>query len=184
MKHIILIFSLFFITCSLHAQRITEGESQINGGIGFSSNGWGLPFYAGYDYGIHEDITVGAQITYSSKKENFGFGNEKVKGTWFGIGVNGNYHLNTVLNIPNEWDVYGGLTLAYNSFSWNYPSNYPNNFKTGKGSDIGVAAQIGARYFFNDNMAVNLELGGGNIASGGKIGITYRLQFYKKVKAI
>jgi outer membrane protein W len=40
---------------------------------------------------------------------------------------------------------------------------------------FGVGAQIGARYYFNKNFAINIEAGTGSVNSLGKIGITYKL---------
>lgn len=174
MKKRALTFIVILFTTITFSQRVAKGESQINAGLGFAS-GWGVPFYGGFDYGVHEDITIGAQASFASTNKNFGFDTNNVKGTWFGLGVNGNYHFNTLLEIPNKWDVYAGITIAYNSFSWNYPSSYPNNFKTGSSSGVGIAGQVGARYYFSDKFGVNLEFGGGNVASGGKLGISFKL---------
>lgn len=171
MKKIVLV--LVVLSSSLvFSQRIQKDEKQINAGIGFTS-GWGIPLYGGFDYGITDDITVGLQASYASRTNNFG--TSDVKGTWFGLGANGNYHFNNLLDIPNKWDVYAGLTLAYNSFSWDYPKSLDDKFRTGPSSGVGLAGQAGVRYFFSDTIGVNLEFGGGNIAAGGKAGITFKL---------
>lgn len=172
-KSILTLLAIAFATVAF-SQRVLKGESQVNAGVGFTS-GWGVPFYGGFDYGVHKDVTVGAQVTYASTNKNFGFGSNEIKGTWFGIGANANYHFNTVFEMPNEWDVYAGLTLAYNSFSWDYPSSFPKAARTGTNSGVGFAGQIGARYYFSDKFGVNLEFGGGNIASGGKFGVSFKL---------
>ncbi|PIF00964.1 MAG: hypothetical protein CR994_02650 [Maribacter sp.] len=170
MKKIIL--TLFFVatTSLVLGQRVMEGESQINAGFGFTSD-WGVPFYGGFDYGVHEDITVGLQVSYASETYNAGSYGD-YKGTWFGVGANGNYHFNTVLDIPDNFDVYAGVTLAYDSFSYKYPNGF---IGSNTSSGMGFAGQIGARYYFSDKLGVNLEFGGGNITSGGKIGISYKL---------
>ncbi|WP_366185107.1 hypothetical protein [Flavobacterium ovatum] len=41
--------------------------------------------------------------------------------------------------------------------------------------NLGLGLQIGGRYFFTDRFGINLQFGGGNVTSGGKIGITYKL---------
>jgi hypothetical protein len=146
-----------------------KGGSQLNAGFGFS--GWGVPIYAGIDFGVHPDITVGPQASFRSYSERFrdANGTYKFNHSIFVIGVTGNYHFNTLLNLPSEWNVYGGLTLGY--YVWSSPSDYLGN----RSSGIGLDAQIGARYFFSDKFGINLEFGGGT-ASGGKIGITYRMK--------
>ncbi|AOZ98988.1 outer membrane beta-barrel protein [Flavobacterium commune] len=166
MKKSILLLTFSFITLSTLAQgRLTKGHIQLNAGLGTS--GWGTPVYVGLDYGIHEDITLGGELSYRSKSEHFG--NSKYKSSVTGIGINGNYHFNRVLEISSKWDFYAGLGLNY--YIWNYENEA---YKANDASDIGLGAQIGGRYFFNDNLGINLELGGGNATSGGKIGITYK----------
>lgn len=172
-KSVLTLFAALFATVAF-SQRVTKGGSQINAGIGLTS-GWGVPFYGGFDYGVHKDITVGAQVSYASTNRNFGYGTNNIAGTWFGVGANVNYHFNTVFEMPNEWDVYAGLTLAYNSFSWGYPNGYPVNYRVGSSSGIGFAGQIGARYYFSNKFGINLEFGGGSVASGGKFGVSFRL---------
>lgn len=147
---------------AMNAQRVQKGESQINAGVGFSSD-WGTPVYVGFDHGVHKDVTVGAEASFASHKYD---GN--VKGKWFGIGANANYHFNSVFKIPNNWDLYAGVTLAYNSFS------YDNSAFNGEASGVGFSGQIGGRYYFNDKFGVNVEFGGGTVASGGKAGISYK----------
>ncbi|MCB0459891.1 MAG: outer membrane beta-barrel protein [Flavobacteriaceae bacterium] len=169
MKKLILL-AFLLITSFGFSQRILEGDTELNAGIGFSSGGWALPVYGGIDYGITDDISVGGMVSFSSQNYNYTGG--KYKGKWMSIGANGNYHFNTLLDIPDEFDVYAGLTLAYNSFSYDYPSG--DYTFSNKASGVGFAAQIGARYFFTDTIGVNLEFGGGDIASGGKAGITVR----------
>src|SRR5680860_1917862 len=85
----------------------------------------------------------------------------------------GNYHFNELLEMPSNWDLYMGLSLGFIVFSskWDGPGSsieYAGNGNSG----LYLYAQIGGRYFFSDNIAVNLQLGGGNYFSGGKIGIT------------
>ena len=168
MKRFIFLIALLFASITF-AQRIQEGEMEFNGGVGLYSDGWSLPLYAGLDYGIHPDISVGAVMSFSS--QNYGYTGGDFKGRWLSIGANGNYHFNTIFDIPNQFDVYAGLTLAYNSFSYDYPSGFEGRYK---GSGVGLAAQIGGRYFFNDTFGINLELGGGDVATGGKAGITIK----------
>jgi outer membrane immunogenic protein len=52
---IVFLFTFGFLTVNAQAP-IGIGEAQINAGLGFSSNG--VPVYAGFDIGVHEDITV------------------------------------------------------------------------------------------------------------------------------
>ncbi|MCT2561016.1 porin family protein [Chryseobacterium herbae] len=167
MKKKIFLLSLISFFGVMNAQRVQKGEAQMNVGIGLA-NGWGMPVYAGVDYGVHKDITVGVEGSFSTEKYS-----GDVKGRWLSVGLNGNYHFNTLLKIPNKFDVYAGVTLAYNSFSYRYKgSDY--DYLGGESSGVGFAGQAGARYYFTDHFAVNVEVGGGSVASGGKAGISYK----------
>ena len=167
MKQKIFILGMIVLFGSATAQRIQKGEAQINVDIG-AANGWGLPVSVGVDYAIHNDITIGVEGSYAAEKYT-----GDIKGSWLGIGVNGNYHFNTLLKIPNKWDIYAGAALAYNSFSYKY-NGAGYDYFDGKSSGIGFAGQAGARYFFTKNLAAHVELGGGTVASGGKAGLTYK----------
>lgn len=144
---------------------LEKGGLQLN--AGFGTSGWGTPVYVGLDYGIHKDITLGAELSYRSDSNVYGA--NKYKSSAIGIGVNGNYHFNSVLNMPSKWDLYAGLGLNY--YIWSYDNDL---YKTSNSSDIGLGGQVGARYFFTNKFGVNLELGGGSATNGAKIGITYK----------
>ena len=167
MKKIIFLVAVAFMSIGAFAQAPLEnGALQLNAGLGTS--GWGTPVYVGLDYGIGSDITVGGELSYRSHNESYS--GSKYKYSVMGIGANGNYHFNRVLEIPSEWELYAGLGLNY--YIWNYKDA---SYTGSNASDLGFGAQVGARYFFNDKFGVNLELGGGNATSGAKIGITYKL---------
>lgn len=167
MKNKILLAIICLVSIGAFAQGSLEKEGlQLN--AGFGTSGWGTPVYVGVDYGIHQDITLGGELSYRSDSQTYE--SNKYKSSVIGIGVNGNYHFNRVLNIPSKWDLYAGLGLNY--YIWSYDNDM---YKANDNSDIGLGAQLGARYFFTDKFGVNLELGGGNATSGAKIGITYKL---------
>jgi len=148
MKKVLLAFlvSIFTVAVVSAQSPLEVGKMQLNAGVGFS--GYGIPLYAGLDYGIAEDITIGGKLSFATHEN----------GMIVGIAANGNYHFNTLLDIPSKWDLYAGLTCGYFANS---------DF------GLGLYAQVGGRYFFNDQWAINLELGGGNV-SGGIIGVTYK----------
>ncbi|NOT74965.1 MAG: outer membrane beta-barrel protein [Cyclobacteriaceae bacterium] len=149
---------------------LPKGASQLNGGFGFSS--FGVPVYIGADFGIHETITIGPRVSYRKNTEKY-FGNNYNQSLTV-ISFNGNYQFNKLLNLPDPWNLYTGLTIGY--YLWSDVSlNGSRSGFSGEGSGLGVDAQIGGRYFFTKRLAVNLEIGGGT-GSGGNIGITYKLQ--------
>ncbi|MBU2559211.1 MAG: hypothetical protein KJ578_15645 [Bacteroidetes bacterium] len=166
MKKTIFAFVLAFASLTLFAQSpIGKGGKQLNFGTGFSS--YGIPLYIGMDFGVHPDITVGFNASFRNYNENWG--SNKYNHSIIGLFANGNYHFNRILEIPSQWDFYAGLSLGY--YIWNADSGYGGSNASGLGFD----AQIGGRYYWSDRWGINLEFGGGNAASGGRIGLSYIL---------
>lgn len=165
MKKILTIICLFISAYSLSAQSpIDVGQKQVNAGFGFSN--YGLPVYVGLDYCFMEDVTLGGELSYRSYHEDY-FG-LRYAHKLLGLSVNGNYHFNTLLDIPSEYDVYAGISVGFYSLSSS--NNYPGSRTSG----LGLGLQIGGRYYFSDSFGVNLQIGGGNAVSGGKIGISVK----------
>ncbi|MEX0996475.1 MAG: outer membrane beta-barrel protein [Flavobacteriaceae bacterium] len=157
---------LIAATATTFAQNpLPKGDAQLNMGVGLSNRG--IPVYFGFDYGVHKDITIGAELSYRGYNDRFN--NSRYKHSIFGISGNANYHFNHVLKIPTDWDFYAGLNLGF--YHWNSDDNYPGDFNSG----VGIGAQVGGRYFFTDSFGINLEFGGNNAFSGGKFGITVKL---------
>ncbi|MDX2195734.1 MAG: hypothetical protein NW207_04895 [Cytophagales bacterium] len=159
MKKIYFIVLLSIYTSVTFAQYpLAKSRAQLNAGVGFS--GWGLPLFIGFDYGVHKDVSIGGEVSF----RNYSY-SSAYSANIIGIFVNGNYHFNSVLNIPKPWDFYGGANLGF--FLWT------GNFGTAGSSGLGLGIQVGGRYYFNDKFGINLEFGGGNYY-GGKVGITYK----------
>jgi hypothetical protein len=166
MKKQLLTFALILFSSLIFAQApVAKGESQLNAGVGLSS--WGIPVYIGLDYGVHPDITVGGELSYRSYQDKYASVN--YDHSVIGISGNGNYHFNRVLEIPRKWDFYAGLNLGF--YIWSSPNDYHGSHSSG----LGLGAQVGGRYFLNDKIGLNLEFGGGNAFSGGKLGLTFKL---------
>jgi outer membrane immunogenic protein len=162
MKKLIFLIPFFVFAITFAQSPLETGKVQFNAGLGLST--WGTPVYAGLDYGIAKDFTLGVEGSYRSYNYVF---SEKV--SIIGIGVNGNYHFNRVLQIPSKFDFYAGLGLGY--YIWNFNNTQIQGYGN---SGIGLGGQVGGRYFFNKSFGLNLELGGGSTTSGAKIGITYK----------
>jgi hypothetical protein len=158
MKKIVLAFFILFVTTTSFSQGpIAKGQAQFNAGLGLSS--WGLPVYVGFDFGVHQDITIGAEATFRSYTDHYK--DYRYTHSIFGVSGNANYHFNSLLNIPQNWDFYAGLNVGF--YYWNSPTIYYGEHYSG----MGIGAQVGGRYYFNDRFGINLELGGGNGFSGG-----------------
>ena len=164
-KLIILSFLLATTQVAFSQYFLSKGQSQLNAGLGFSS--WGLPVYVGFDVGVHPDISIGGELSFRSYNNKFQ--DNKYRHNIVGISGNGNYHFNTVLDIPRAWDFYAGLNLGF--YFWNSDDDYDGDGSSG----LGLGAQVGGRYYFSEKFGINLEVGGGNAFSGGKFGVTFKL---------
>lgn len=145
------VLMLFVGICSLGFAQSPIGANgrQINFGVGLY--GYGIPLYAGMDFGVHPDITVGPQIGI-----DLGF-------DYLSIGGRGDYHFNTILDIPRDWDFYAGLNIGF-------AVGIGNDSK----SDADLGLQVGGRYYWNSSWGINLEFGGGNNLNGGRFGLSKR----------
>lgn len=164
MKKILLIVLILTAIGAVFAQcPVAKGQTQFNAGVGFSN--WGIPVYVGLDYGVG-DVTLGGELSYNSYHEDYH--NHHYNHSIIGVSGNANYHFNSILEIPPDWDFYLGLNLGF--YIWNSPDEYNGDHTSG----LGLGAQIGGRYYFTEHFGVNLELGGGNAFSGGKFGISIK----------
>lgn len=163
-----ILLTVIFVAISVFSfsqSPLPVGQNQFNVGLGLS--GWGVPVYIGIDHSVHKDITIGGELSYRNYREKWN--NDYYHHNIMGFSGNGNYHFNSLLNIPSNWDFYAGLNLGF--FVWSSPDAYDGSNSSG----LGLGAQIGGRYYFSDNIGLNLEFGGGNAFSGGKFGITIKL---------
>jgi len=138
---------------------LQTGNLQANGGFGLS--GWALPVYVGLEYGYDKNISIGGDLSFSALNTV--------------VSANANYHFVEMLEIEDVFDVYAGMNLGF--FIRNQrlnPESLPPYYNNSVPVNIGV--QVGGRYYFKKNLAVNLELGGGIAFSGGKIGVSYLLK--------
>jgi hypothetical protein len=152
-----------------YAPGIDNSKVLINAGIGFG------PLASGYDIGIPPisasadfkipvavPITVGPLVALTSKTYSwdsaYGYGYEFTY-TQFAMGVRGMYHFNLLKNL----DTYAGLVLGYVISSGK--SKYTGNWGASVKKDLSSlsyflwGANIGARYFFTNNIGAYLELG-------------------------
>ena len=179
-KVFLLVTTVLFFSFSNAQNPLAKGQFQLNAGTGFSE--WGIPVYVGLDYGIHKDISIGAEASYRRYNEVYYYGSDNLKYTYsaFAFGTNGNYHFNSLLKIPKKFDFYAGANITY--FAWNSDYTYKSNNGSGNDywkdqyrvkSSVELGAQVGGRYFFNDSFGLNAEIGAGAV-TGAKFGITYQ----------
>jgi len=163
-----IIISLLFVIVTSFAfsqNNLRPGSSQLNIGLGLSDSG--IPVYIGFDHSVFHDFTLGGELSYRAYNENWQ--NNYYNHNIIGISGNGNYHFNTLFRMPSRWDLYAGANVGF--YVWISTDGYTGNHS----SNLGLGAQVGGRYYFSNSFGVNLEFGGGNAFTGGKLGLSFRL---------
>jgi len=134
---LLVIFSIFSL--SIYSQ----AREEINFGL----------VGASYEIPVSENITI-APTAFTNFDVNY-----------LTLGVKANYYLDSIFDLPKDWDVYGGANLG---FGLGIGNGYSN------GLDLGL--QLGARWFWNEKWGVYLEAGGGKLAGASYgIGLTLKL---------
>lgn len=143
------------------------GFTQANFGIGASN--WGVPIYAGMDFGVSDKITIGPRVSY--RRYGYGWSGYNFHYTIFNIAFRGDYHYGAhIPALPDQLDLYGGLSLGYSIWGNNYDGTTYSGLKD---SGVFIAVQAGARWYFTENWGANAELSTGSF-SGLEIGLSYR----------
>lgn len=143
MKKITLFAILLFGINNVFAQAVP----QLSFGLGFNKGG-DLPFYVSYDFPINDDISIAPLVQTDLNLH------------WITLGVRGDYYFDRLIDLPQEWDVYGGANLGYDIFFKNYGTN-----------ELELGLQVGGRWRWNKMWALNLEFAGGT-SFGTKMGVT------------
>ena len=171
MKRILLlsVLVIFIASLSFGQMAYKKGDQVVNLGIGLGGfagayGSGGIAITGGYEYGIHENVSLGGVVGYSSSSETV-WGDYGWKYTYILIGARGAYHVDLMKN-PNI-DTYGGILLGYNIVSSKVTGTSPYVAYGGWGSYSASASYlaygvfVGGRYYFNPNLAVQAELGYG-----------------------
>ncbi|MBL7880156.1 MAG: hypothetical protein JNN23_09955, partial [Chryseobacterium gambrini] len=135
MKKLFFMFVLILTGTFVNAQAWTgKGDQKINAGL--SAWGYGTGITGTYDYGLNKLISVGAglNIYFDNYKDN----DDKNRAFVFG---RINFHLKDALQLPEKLDIYPGADVGV------------------VGSNFGLGAHIGARYFFTERIGVFAEVG-------------------------
>ena len=170
-KSIFTVCAVFLISSFSIAQNgaFNFEDKLLNIGIGIKSYyGGGIPLGASFEYGLTDDISVGANIDYLSTKYN-GY-----KFSAFYFGLRASYHFNELLEINKDnVDVYGGLTIGYRKFSW-VNNVYEGTLGKSYESGVYLGALVGGKYYFSDNMGAFAELVAGG-ATNARLGLAFKL---------
>lgn len=170
LKKIFVVVLLSGVSFAANSQGFEPGPGfkQINFGVGASS--WGIPVYVGMDFGISDKITLGPRISYRSYSRNYAFIGG-VTYSIFNLSFRGDYHYGShIPGLPEQLDLYGGLSLGYSVWSDNYSGADSGNLES---SGAFLAVQAGARWYFHENWGANAEVSGGTL-SGLEVGLSYR----------
>jgi hypothetical protein len=183
MKRILLISMLLFIVVGLSFSQMAynKGDQVVSLGLGIGGfagayGSTGIAFSGGYENAIHENISLGGIVGYSSSTEDI-YGSWGWKYTYILIGARGAYHFDVLHN--SNIDTYAGVMLGYNIVSssetgTNPYAGYPGyTVSSASASYILFGAFIGGRYYFNPNLAAQVELGYG--VGFLNVGIAYKL---------
>jgi hypothetical protein len=141
MKKIIVLFYILGLISFTNAQSF-KGVGDQKAQLGINAFGYGTGITASYNYGIMDWISIGAgtDFYWSDDDDNF-----------FIFG-RANFHLNDILGLPQNMDLYPGINLGI------------------RNEGLGIGAHIGYRYFFDDKFGAFAELG-----SHGSFGIILNL---------
>ncbi|GAA4449621.1 hypothetical protein [Rurimicrobium arvi] len=157
------------------AQSATRGRSYndglvlINAGIGLSN--WGVPLYGGVEAYV-SDFTIGGMLSYRRYYSDWRDYRYDFSATT--ISAIANYHFNRVFNIPSNWDLYLGANIGYCFEGYDRPLGAPD-YTYRRVGGLAAGLQLGGRYYFSRAAGLNLEVGGGNVLSDVRFGVTFRL---------
>ena len=161
------------ILCSINENSYSQGFypgkgfAQVDFGVGAST--YGVPVYAGLDFGVADQITIGPRIAFRSYNNNFA--GYKYGYSILDVTFRGDYHYSYHIDaLPDELDLYGGASVGYALWFDNDDDPDPDS-----GSRAVFYVQAGARWYFTPKWAVNAEVSGGNV-SGIEVGMSYRFK--------
>jgi outer membrane protein W len=176
MKKVLLSAAVLFAALSGNAQAFTKGSSTVNLGYGFlnvnrttfklftfgdptaktSSMG---PVVVGYEYGVTDRISVGAQVGYGQVKTTWTDDNDKttLQLNQLTAIIRGAYHFGNGEN----FDPYVALGVGYNNFKFTAKENDKTieGFAYAVPTAIGYTAALGGNYYFSKNIGAYAEVG-------------------------
>lgn len=165
---LVLLISSIGLGRSFGQASLLPGQVQLNTGLFL--NTYGLPLYLGADFGARKNFTFGGELSFVNFSEYYRRFGVYYRHSAIGVSGNFNYHFNQILHIPSPWDIYAGLSIGQVFYS--SPPDYPGTYASG----LGIGGQLGARYYFNSRVGINLEFRGGVIPFNvAKFGLTFKL---------
>lgn len=158
----VLMFGVFIINAQIPEKK-ERFILNVGGGISLSDN---VPVYMGIDYMLVKNLSLNMEYTFLRSQIPM----RTLTATQaYMLGIH--YHFNDLLKLNQKWDLYAGPVFELESVLFMNTSNHhsPNAyFRRIWG------ANIGARYYITDRLALNAKIGYGNIGSAGTFGISVK----------
>ena len=86
---------------------------------------------------------------------------------YLNLGFRADYHFNTLMGIPQNWDFYAGATTGFSIILQS------NDIKVKNG--VLGGAQVGGRWYWSSRWGLNVEFGISNLFGSGRVGLSARL---------
>lgn len=131
-------FTLFVLlsVCFINAQAFKgKGDTKFDVVANLQEHGSGIRIST--DYGLGENMSIGATASYLLSVDKDGLGNKPDFGDRADVKIRFNANLGNVFNVDEKVDIYPGLDLGLRNFG----------------------AHLGVRYFFTDGFGVVSEIG-------------------------
>jgi outer membrane immunogenic protein len=161
-------FAILFVVAAMlmhfnpvvKAQGFKEGGVDLNLGLGVTSGNGFVPVYFGGNYMIKDFLSAGAEFQLRIDHGNYAYyGNDNRYGsTGFAFITRADYHFNSLLKLPEEFDVYAGIDLGYAIYGDYKHKDDPYTWSHGNYFLGGPHA--GGRWMFSDKLGLNAEFGG------------------------
>lgn len=163
---------LFLTAPQLSQAQYAEGQIDAQAGAGlitfFGTGDVSIPLSLSVDYGLQDNIGVGAYLGYAGASEKLTILGD-VNYTYLIVGARGTYHKEFVEGI----DTYGGVLAGFNMASVSYENNPTGVPEPNAGGGFTYSFFAGARYHFTENLGAFAEVGYG--ISLITAGITYKM---------
>lgn len=141
MKKTLLIITLLLAINTISNAQAWDGKGDTKINVGYEFYGYSIvsnlgntqdAFVSTIDYGIADNISVGAGVKYNFTSTNFYFN------------LRSDYHFQNFFELSSNFDIYAGGDVGLNTY-------YKNDW------DLGF--HIGSKFMFTDAIGIYLEIG-------------------------
>jgi len=183
MKRIALYLAMAIFTLSLNAQEelpTAKGNKLLNVGTGTFGGSGGLnfiPIHIGMDFFIVNILSAGFDLNWRYYASQGVVG----KPNLFTAQVVVDYHFNELMNLSPSWDFYTGLKLGAGYMLTDEElEDYNTHYKSGV--KFVFDARAGIRYYINNGLALNSEVGVASVSGTKTTGASFTIGITAKLK--